>query len=74
MQIMITIILIRWISGKVINPNTKHSILRPSFGTLYKIQGLLHPSFDRHYITTKLFLPKEQDVLIKEIGHIHNLH
>ena len=70
MQIIIIIILIRLTSGKVLNLNTKHSILIPSFGTMYKFQGLLH-SFNRYSITNKSILLKEQDVFITEIGHIH---
>ena len=58
--------------GKVINPNTKHSIARLSFGTSYTFQGLLHISFDTCYITTKLILSKDKNVLIKEIGHVNN--
>ena len=60
------------ISGKLINPNAKHYILRPSFGTLYKFQGILNHSVNRYYITTKLIIPKKEDVFIKEVGHIHN--
>ena len=52
-------------------PNATHSILRPSLGTSYNFQRLLHHSFDRYYITPKLILPKEKDV-VKEIGHVHN--
>ena len=40
-------------------PNTKQSIIRPS-GTLYKFQGLLHHSFNRYCITTKLFFLKRR--------------
>ena len=39
----------------------QHNILRNYFGTFCKFQGLLHHSFDRYYITTKLNLPKEQN-------------
>ena len=58
----------------VINLNTKHSVLRPSFGTLYKFQGLLDHSFNRYHITKKLILPEEQDVFIKEIGISITVH
>ena len=37
---------------KVIHPNIEHSIARPSFGNLYKFQGLLHHSFERYYFLT----------------------
>ena len=57
---------------KVINPKTKHSTLRSSFGTLFKFQRLVHHSFDRYCISTKLILAKEQGAFIQEIGHVHN--
>ena len=59
MQLMSLIFLIGLVLRKVINPCTEHSVLRPSFGTLYKFDRLLHHSFDGYYITTKLILPKE---------------
>ena len=46
-------------SGKITNPNTEYSILRPSFGTLHDFHGLLYQSLDRYYITAKLLLPKK---------------
>ena len=56
----------------MINPNIKYSILKSLIGTSYKFQKLLHHSCDRYYITSKLILPKEKDIFIKEIGKIHN--
>ena len=50
------------------NPNTDHSILRPSFRTLCKFQGLVHFSFDTYYSTTNLILSEEKDTVIKERG------
>ena len=58
--------------GKVIHLNNEPSILRPSFGTLYKFQGLLHHSFDRYYMIIKLILPKERHIFIKEMGEVHH--
>ena len=56
MDFTLLIFLVGLALGKVINPNTKHSILRP-LGLCYTFQGLLHHSFDRYHITTKLILP-----------------
>ena len=64
-------ILIGLILGTVINTNTQHSTLRLYFRILYKFQQLLHNSFGRYYIT-KIILPQEKDVLIRETGHVHN--
>ena len=57
--------------GKLINPNPKHSTLRPPFGTLYTFQGLSHWSFDRYDITSKLILTREKDIHTKEMGHVY---
>ena len=71
-QFTIIIILIGITLGKVINSNTKHTILRPCFGISYKFQELLNHSFDGYCITVNLILPIEQDVFINEIGNVHN--
>ena len=50
----------------------EHSILRPSLGTVYKFQGLLHCPFDTNYITTKSILTKIGDIVIKELRTTNN--
>ena len=62
--IYLSVVLIGLALQKVINSNTQHSILTPCFGPSNEFLGLLHHSFDRYYITTKLILPEEKLFLL----------